>query len=179
MYPMTDTNPEMRTSSRTRHVAGRQQAKDLRLLLVVDGSEYTNRIVDFIVAIAQGRDATEAVILNVQDIRFDARLRGYQNFKKDEIEDRLINELGLPIVNSVSNWLQKAGIVSVSKIKIGDPVPTVLRCATEDDCDVIVIGESHPQGFRRWIAAATGLSLPSSLASQLIASAPMPVVVVK
>ena len=174
---MTNTGLETLTSAR--HEASRRAARSLRFLAVVDGSECTNRIVDFILAVAPRKDATEVVILNVQDRHFDARLRGYQSFKKEEIEDRLVNELGLPIVNSVNSRLQKAGVVSFAKVRIGDPVPTILRCVAEDNCDVIVIGKSRPRGLRRWIRAVTGLRLASSLAFRLISAAPTPVVVVK
>jgi nucleotide-binding universal stress UspA family protein len=176
---MPKKGSESLTAGSACHEADRRIVRSLRILAVVDGSERTNRIVDFVVAVAQNSGAMEVIILNVQDRHFDARLRGYQNFKKNEIEDRLINELGTPVVNSVNNWLQKAGIVARSKVRIGDPVPVILRCAAEDDCDVIVIGESRLQGFRHWLFATMGMRLPSSLALRLIATAQMPVVVVK
>ena len=152
--------------------------RGMRFLAVVDGSERTNRIVDFVAAIAQGKDNVEAIILNVQDRHYEARLRGYQSFKKDEIEDRLINDVGLPIVNGVAKRLGKAGIVCLSKVKIGDPLPIILRCAAEDRCDVIVLADPQPQYMRRWIRTM-GLPLVSALIARVIAAALVPVVVVK
>jgi nucleotide-binding universal stress UspA family protein len=154
-------------------------AKPLRFLVVADGRECTNRVVDFVTAVAEGRNGTEAVVLNVQDVRGNARLRGYDSFKRDEIEDRLINELGGPIVNSVTTWLQKAGVLAVPKVKIGDPVSIILDCAAENQCDAIVIGEPRPKGLRRLIWAATRLPLVSPLLAQLMARSAMPLVVVK
>ena len=127
-------------SDHFQRAARAQVAQRQRLLAVVDGTESTNRIVDFITAYGEGRTVTEAVVLNVQSKRLDARLRGYQDFKQDEIDDRLINELALPIVNSVSSRLEKAGIVCSPKAEIGDPVATILRCAAENACNVILVG---------------------------------------
>jgi nucleotide-binding universal stress UspA family protein len=154
-------------------------ANRLRFLVVVDGRECTNRVVDFVTAVAGGRNATEAVVLNVQDLRGNARLRGYESFKRDEIEDRLINDIGGPIVNSVSTWLQKAGVLSVPTVKIGDPVSIILDCAAENACDAIVIGEPRPQGLLGWIVAVTRLPLVSTRLHQLMVRSAKPLVVVK
>jgi nucleotide-binding universal stress UspA family protein len=162
-----------------RQGADQGAANQLRLLIVVDGREYTNRVVDFVTAVAAERNGTEAVVLNVQDVRGNARLRGYDSFKREEIEDRLINDLGGPIVNSVSTWLQKAGVLAVPMVKIGDPVPIILDCAEENGCDAIVIGEPRPKGFRGWITAVTRLPLVSPRLHQLMIRSAKPLVVVK
>jgi nucleotide-binding universal stress UspA family protein len=154
-------------------------ADRLRFLVVVDGRECTNRVVDFVTAVAGERSGTEAVVLNVQDLRSNARLRGYESFKREEIEDRLINEFGGPIVNSVSTWLQKAGVLAVPTVKVGDPVPTILDCAADNGCDAIVIGEPRPKGLRGWITAVTRLPLVSSRLHQLMTRSVKPLVVVK
>jgi len=153
--------------------------RGLRLLAVVDGTESTNRIVDFITAYGDGRSTTEAVVLNVQSKRLDARLRGYQDFKQDEIDDRLINELALPILNSVSGRLEKAGIRCLSKAEIGDPVMTILRCAAENACNVILVGAQPPTGIEGWLPNTIRAWLRSDLAFQLTALAPASIVVVK
>jgi nucleotide-binding universal stress UspA family protein len=151
----------------------------MRLLVVVDGTERTNRVLDYIVTLAQGRDAIEVVVLNVQSKREEARLRGYQSFKQEEVDDRLINDLGTPIVSSVCQWLDKAAIQNRSKVLIGDPVPTILQSVAEEDCDCIVIGDRRSEGIRRWIAMTAGLTLGSPPVSRLLAAANTPVVVVK
>ena len=147
----------------------------LRLLAVVDGTERTNRVLDYIVTLAQGRDAIEVIVLNVQSKSHDARLRGYQSFKQDEVDDRLINDLGTPIVGGASRWLDKAHIRHRSKVLIGEPVQIILRCAAEEDCDSIVIGDRRPEGMSGWISATLG----STPVLRLLATASTPVVVVK
>ena len=147
----------------------------LRLLAVVDGTERTNRVIDYVVTLAQGREAIEVLLLNVQSKSHDARLRGYQTFRESEVDDRLINDLGAPIVGSASRMLDQAHIQHRSKVLIGEPVQTILRYAAEEDCDSLVIGESRPEGMRGWISGALGLT-PDL---RLLATANTPVVVVK
>lgn len=154
-------------------------AKRLRLLAVVDGSEFTNHIVDFILSFAEGRSVTEVVILNVQTKRADARLRGYQTFKEEEINDRLINEFGYPIVNNVSKRLQAAGITCLSKVAIGDPFAIISECALENECDVIVVGKRFRTGVGGIIPSLLRVWLESRVTLKLVALAPTSVVVVK
>ena len=153
----------------------KQVPAPLRLLAVVDGTEHTNRVLDYIVALAQGRDAIEVIVLNVQSKREDARLRGYQSFKQEEVDKRLINELGAPIVGSTGRWLDKARIQNRSKVLIGEAVRTILQCAAEEDCDFIVIGGRPPQGIKGRILATFGWCP----ILRLLVAANTPVVVVK
>jgi nucleotide-binding universal stress UspA family protein len=166
-------------ASRGHGKSAHQAPGRLCFLVVVDGRECTNRVIDFVAAVSQGRTGTEAVVLNVQDLRPNARLRGYDSFKLSEIEDHLINEVGGPIVNSASSWLQKAGVMSVPKVKIGDPVSIILDAAAENTCDVIVVGEPRPHGIRRWVSAATRLPLVSARLAGLMSRSVIPLVVVK
>ena len=118
-------------------------------------------MVEFVTGVAAQRSGILAVVLNVQDLRGNARLRGYESFKQQEIESRLINELGGPIVNNVSTRLQKAGVLSVPAVQVGDPVSIIMDYAAENACDAIVIGEPRPKGIRSWIAAVTRLPIVS------------------
>jgi nucleotide-binding universal stress UspA family protein len=153
--------------------------KRQRLLAVVDGSEVTNRIVDFITAYGRGRQVTEVVILNVQTKRADARLRGYQSFKEAEVNDRLLSELAYPIVNSVSKRLQAVGITCLSKVAIGDPITTISKCALENDCNVIVVGERYRTGVGALIPSVLRMWLESRISLELIEHSPAAIVVVK
>jgi nucleotide-binding universal stress UspA family protein len=165
--------PPTRAAAHTRRAT--KVPAPLRLLAVVDGSERTNRVIDYIVTLAQGREAIEVLLLNVQSKSHDARLRGYQTFRESEVDDRLINDLGAPIVGSASRMLDKVHIQHRSKVLIGDPVQTILRCAAEEDCDSIVIGNHRSKGITGLISATLG----SSPVLRLLAIASIPVVVVK
>ncbi len=149
----------------------------LRILAVVDGSESANRVVDFLSTLAANGKEVETVILNVQETRSD-RLRGYDNFKRGEIEDRLRRDVAMPIANGVGRRLEKAGIRSEIRIEIGEHVETVLRCADEERCDMLVIGERSAGAIRTFLARYLHMSV-GSIAASIAVLARNPVVVVK
>lgn len=166
------------TSTAAARRRSKQLPSPLRLLAVVDGTERTNRIVNYVLAAAQAAGTTQIVVLNVQEKREDGRLRGYQSFKKDEI-DNLMNERGRSVVTSVSQVLQAGGLAASCKVKIGRPVSTILRCAVEERCDVIVIGSAGPETFPWLLREAASFAFAWSVPGRIAALAAVPVVVVK
>ncbi len=171
--------PSVAAPSLSSQAVPRPSARPLRLLAVVDGTERTNRVVDYVISAAQCRAGTEAVILNVQEKHGDARLRGYESFKQSEVDDRLMNDVGQPIVGAASRTLEKAGVETVAKVAIGRAVEEVLHCAAEAHCDAIVVGAPAATGLSRWLAAFAGVSVGTSIAGRLAAVSDIPVVVVR
>jgi nucleotide-binding universal stress UspA family protein len=149
-----------------------------RILAAVDGSESTNAVTDYLVALADGGAAMEVVVLNVQAQPENWRLRGYGSFKQDEIRDRLINDLGRPIVRGVGRKLSKAGISHRERVEIGIPAEAIIRCAEEEHCDLVIVGDPRPGVFGRWLARAAGISF-GSVAASVVQLAGTSVVVVK
>lgn len=145
----------------------------LRVLAVVDSTEATNHVVDFIASLAAHGSAIETVVLNVQSKRGDHRLRGYQAFKRHEIDDRLINDLGMPIVSGVTRRFDKLGIAAQGRVEIGEPVEVIPRCADEEHCDVVVIGEAPPNLLRRFLARALGVAFGSAASLAAVAERPV------
>jgi nucleotide-binding universal stress UspA family protein len=177
---MTMTGSEMKSRVRKASPTTRPSTAATRLptriLAVVDGTEQTNRVVEYLASLAASGGAIEVVAINVQTKRED-RLRGYESFKQHEIDDRLINDLGMPIVSGVSRRLEKAGIPTQIRIDIGDPIDTILRRSTQEHSDAIVIGEPKPGALRRWFARTLGVV--SGTAAMLSALSKVPVIVVK
>ena len=149
-----------------------------KILAAVDGSERTGRILEYLIGLTESGIPIEVVVLNVQPEPEDWRLRGYGSFKQGEIHDRLVNDLGKPIVRSVGRRLDQAEIAHKERIELGAPVETILRCANEERCNLIIVGEPHLGAIRRWFTRTTGLSF-GSVASNVVQLAEMPVIVVK
>lgn len=158
-------------------LATRPARNPYRILAVVDGTERTNYVVEFIASLASHGGAIEVVVLNVQSKRHDHRLRGYQSFKRSEIDDRLINDVGMPIVASASRRLEKLGIAAQGRVEIGEPADVILKCAAEEHCDAVVIGELQPNAFSRILIRALGVV--SGTAPSLAALSERPVILVK
>ena len=162
--------------ARRRPVAAK--ARIWKILAAVDGSERTGKIVEYLIELAAAGVAMEVVVLNVQPKPEDWRLRGYGSFKQGEIHDRLVNDLGKPIVASVGRGLDQCGITHKGRIELGEPTMVILRCANEERCDLIVVSETRPGAFRRWLTRTVRLSF-GSVASNVVQLAEMSVIVVK
>lgn len=148
-----------------------------RILAVVDGTERTNHIVDFLISLAAHGSTIEVVVLNVQSKRHDHRLRGYQSFKRREIDDRLINVIGMPIVTSVTRRLEKLGIAAQGRVEIGESTDVILKCAMKERCDLVVIGEERPGALHRFLAHSFGIVIGTS--ASLASLLECPVIIVK
>lgn len=149
-----------------------------KILAAVDGSERTNRVVDYLLSLAKKNAALNVVVLNVQNEPEKWRLRGYETFKRDEIVDRLTSDVGGPIVRGVGRRLRKAGISHNTRVEIGEPVEIIIRCAAEEGCDLIVVGEPRPGAVRRWLTQAAGITL-GSVAGDVVQLAETPIVVAR
>lgn len=153
-------------------------APAVKVLAVIDGTEQTGAVLRLAIALAAGREEAELILLSVQPEPATGRLRGYGSFKREEIEDRLVNDLGRRALASAGRTLDLAGLKHRCRVEIGAPVETILRVAAEEDCDLVLVGEPEPGPAGRWLAKASGWLL-GSLATVLTRLAPVPVVVVK
>ena len=148
-----------------------------KVLAVVDGSERTGRVLEHLLKLAANGLQMNVVVLNVQPAPEDWRLRGYISFKADEIWDRLVNDLGTPVVKGVARRLADAGIAHSEVVELGSFTESILKCQAEADCDWIVVSDRHPYALRRLALRLFGMSL--SEACELAQLAKVPVVIVK
>lgn len=159
--------------------AAKSALQPLRVLAVIDGTAQTNRILNYLADLSGSGRTLEVVVLNVQERRTDARLRGYETFKQSEIDDRLRSEVSAPIVSSAARWLDKANIDAETAIEIGDPLEAILATAIAQRCGLIAVGAPNLSRFSHWLAKAAGIVVSSSVAARLLAVSPIPVAVVR
>lgn len=150
----------------------------LRVLAVVDGTECAGRVTKCLLNLQTRNDAIEVVLLNVQPKPEVGRLRGYGSFRRTEINDRLINDLGKRVVTSAARHLDAASIAHKDRIELGGAAEAVVRCADEERCDLIVLAESKPGIVRQWLMRTTGIAT-HSVASVVIHFANIPVLIAK
>ena len=146
------------------------------MLAVVDGSESSGRVTKYLLDLHARDVAFEVVLLNVQPMPEVGRLRGYGSFRRAEIDDRLINDLGKRVVMSAARHLDAASILHKDRIELGNPADTIVRCADDEKCDLIVLAELRPGVVRQWLMRKTGLVV-GSIASVVIHLAPVPVLI--
>jgi nucleotide-binding universal stress UspA family protein len=152
--------------------------RPLRVLVVIDGSERTGRVMEFALSLAHEGRAVEAILLGTVTEPPDGRLRGYGSFKRKEVHARLKDLLGARAVAAAARRFDQAGVAHQDRVEVGAPAETILRVAGEETCDVILLSEAPVGNLRRWLCKVTGL-LVTTVATHVAQLAAIPVVVVK
>jgi nucleotide-binding universal stress UspA family protein len=150
----------------------------MKILALVDGSERTGRVLQYLLGLAKTCAPIEVVVLNVQPRPDEWRMRGYGWFKREEIRDRLTNDIGKRIVTVDKRTLDGAGIQSQTRIEIGEQVETITRCADEERADLVIVPERAPGFLRRWLLNTAHLPIGSA-ASVVLQLVSVPVVAIK
>jgi nucleotide-binding universal stress UspA family protein len=148
------------------------------VLVVIDGSERTNRVLDFAVDLAREGRGVEAILLGLVSEPPDGRLRGYGSFKRKEVHARLKDLMGARAVAAAARRLDQAGVTHKDRIEVGDPTETILRVADEEACGVVLLGDAPADALRRWLPKVTGLCV-ATVASEVAQLATIPIIIVK
>jgi nucleotide-binding universal stress UspA family protein len=178
---MTDVLGTGQSTAATSKPKARRAAKNKplpRVLAVVDGTESSGRVTKYLLDLHARSGGLDVVLLNVQPKPEVGRLRGYGSFRRAQIDDRLINDLGKRVVTSAARHLEAAGIAHKERIELGEAAETIISCAHEEQCELIVIAESRPNAFSRWLMRRTGTVI-NSVASVVIHLAHVPVLMAK
>jgi nucleotide-binding universal stress UspA family protein len=145
-----------------------------RILAAVDGSEQASSMADYIADRFGGSIATFVVVLNAQPRPQEWQTRG---IAREAIHHRL-QELGHKATGPLSERLEQAQIATKPRIEFGEPTDTIIRCAKEEGCDLIVMGAKPLGPVRRVLARSIGATW-GSVAAQVVKLSDIPVVVVK
>jgi nucleotide-binding universal stress UspA family protein len=145
-----------------------------RVLAAVDGTERASCVADYILDAARHSIATQVVVLNAQP---KPQLWQTRGMAEQAIRDRL-QELGQKAVALITERLEQAQIATKPRLELGDPAQTILRCAKEEGCDLIVMGARRLGRVRSALVRNTGVTC-GSVAAEVVKLADVPVVVVK
>ena len=118
--------------------------------------------------------ATHVVVLNAQPKPQEWQTRG---IAREAIRDRL-QELGHKATTLITERLEQAQISAKPRVELGDPADTIIRCAKEEGCDLIVMAAKRLGRVRSALVRNTGVTW-GSVAAQVVKLADIPVVVVK
>jgi nucleotide-binding universal stress UspA family protein len=140
----------------------------MKILLPVDGSEHSERVIRHVILMARSSTACEVLLLNVQEPIDAPEIRGHM--PQREIE-AMQETRGGDAMASARALLDAAGVAYVPEMVLGPVAETIARMARERQCDAIVMG-SHGAG-------ALVSALMGSVARDVIHLAPCPVTVVK
>jgi nucleotide-binding universal stress UspA family protein len=140
-----------------------------KMLVPVDGSEYSDRGVDFLIKSAQWyREAIEIHLITVQ--HHMPYGRAVSAVAGDEIR-KYHQEAGLKALESARARLDAIQMPYTFHIGVGVPAEIIVQYASKQGCDQIVMGT-------RGLGAVGGLLL-GSVATKVLALASVPVLLVK
>lgn len=146
----------------------------LRMLAVLDGSERSEAVVDYLLDLSRRGIRLDVILLNVQPQPSVWQARAP---REDTPRERLSSFRGKRVVQSASRQLEPAGITATERIEVGDAVSTIVRCAAASSCSEIVMPVSPAGPTRRWLARHARLSV-ASIAAEVAQLSPIPVVIV-
>jgi nucleotide-binding universal stress UspA family protein len=145
-----------------------------RILAAVDGSDQASSLAEYIADRYGASIATHVIVLNAQPRPREWQTRG---IARETIHDRLW-ELGHKATVPVIEQLQQAHIPSELRIELGEPADTIIRCAKEEGCDLIIMGAKPLGSIESAIVRSTGVTW-GSVAAQVVKLSDIPVVVLK
>jgi len=141
----------------------------MNILLAVDGSEYSTRVVDALLKFsARLREMPKVHVLYVHlpiPIGFATR------HVAREIVDAYYHEEGLAVVQPVVARLSQAGLEASEHVRVGSPGETIAHVASDLDCDAVWMG-THGRG-------SVTQALLGSVAARVVALAGKPVTLVR
>jgi nucleotide-binding universal stress UspA family protein len=140
----------------------------MNMLLAVDGSDCSNRAVDYLIKLVKSyREAVEVHLLNVQP-----PLPGTAgSFVSRDVIEKYHQEEAMKELRSAMAKLDAAGVKYHRHIGVGDPADTIAGYAREKGCDQILMGT-------RGMGSVSNLVL-GSVATKVIHLSPVPVVLIK
>ncbi len=141
----------------------------LNLLIAVDGSRYSDRAVDYVIARAAAtRDGAHVHLLNVQMPIAGVNVKLFISKESQHTHHR---EEGMAVLAGPRERLAQAAIAFDFHIGVGDPGQVIADYAGSKRCDEVVMG-THGRGF-------LGGVVLGSVAQKVVQLAAMPVVLVK
>jgi nucleotide-binding universal stress UspA family protein len=155
----------------------RAEILPLKVLVVVDGSERTGRVIEHVSTLASHGRPLQVVLLGVAPAPATGRLRGYGSFMQAEVHGWLKEDVRQRAVSSVARRMDHEHIAHSERIEVGDAAEAILRVASEEGVDLILLADA-PAGAIQRLLPAIGLTL-ATVAAQVVQSAKVPVVIVK
>ena len=140
----------------------------MKILLPVDGSDHSDRATRHVIAMLQGCGGHTLYLINAQAPIDAPEVRGHM--PADEIEAMQETRGGDALV-SARALLDQAGIAYTPAVLLGPLAESIVRYATEQGCDKIVMGT---RGLD-----AIGSMLMGSVTTEVLHLTQLPVTLVK
>jgi nucleotide-binding universal stress UspA family protein len=140
----------------------------MKILLAVDGSEYTKKMLDYLTTNGSLFGPAHAYTLFTAPTPLPARARAAVG---KEIVDKYYEEEATKVLNPAVKLLTKSGLDAKADWKVGNAGEAVAKFAKSGKFDLLVMG-SHGHG-------ALGNLILGSVATKVLANSEVPVLIVR
>lgn len=155
---MTENHTESRTGS----------SKVMKVLLPVDGSEFSGRAVDHLINLSRSRGPLDVHVLNVR-IPIDS---GHARMFATAAEiDAYHRDEGMEVLKPTLDRLDAEGLHYTYHVLVGHIAPTIVRFAAEGGFDEVIMGTHGRSGLTHLLLG--------SVAKDVLKQLKIPVVLVK
>lgn len=139
-----------------------------RILIATGGSPWSDAAAAYAIALAAQLRAELRVlaVLNVSGVYAMPDVLGSSELLMDSVEQQ-----GQHMLAHTTAQATDAGVPHIAILKWGNVAETILQTATEEQCDLIVLGSRGLTGFKRLMIG--------SISNAVAAKAPCPVLVIK
>ena len=139
----------------------------MKILLAVDGSPYTKKMLAYLAAHDLFSPKNEYTAFTAQLV-LPTQARSALG---DELVHKYYEDEGLRVMNPVTKFLERHGIIAKCLWKIGKPGDLIAKMADTDKFDLVVMG-SHGHGALMNLVVG-------SVATEVLAGCKVPVLVVR
>jgi nucleotide-binding universal stress UspA family protein len=119
--------------AKTSVLIAREKRQISKIILPVDGSEHSKKVVHYATILARELDV-EVALLNVQEA---------------DLPPKIMNEIGTRILSEAAG--QFKGTEPYQKLASGDPAKTIIQMAREEDYDLILMGHKGHNAVSRFL----------------------------
>jgi nucleotide-binding universal stress UspA family protein len=139
-----------------------------KVLLAVDGSDFSKRALDYVIEMAQGSETLDLHLINVQ---FPIDSGHARLFATQQEIDAYHREQGLEVLQWARDRLDEAGIAYTYHVLVGPVAQTIARFAKEQKFDKVVMGTHGRSGVTQLLLG--------SVAQNVLRRLKIPVALVK
>jgi len=138
----------------------------MKLLLPVDGSEYSLEAVRFAIRLVADGLRADVVLANVQE---PASLYELIVAHNPEVIEQVSADAGLHALLPAQALLDAAGISYESEVAQGDPAHTIVDIVERFECQLVIMGARGQSGLRS--------ALMGSVSNEVLHASPVPVLI--
>jgi nucleotide-binding universal stress UspA family protein len=138
----------------------------MKLLLPVDGSEFSLEAVRFAIRLVADGLRADVVLANVQE---PANLYELIVAHNPEVIEQVSADAGMHALRSAQALLEAAGIAYESEVAQGDPAHTIVDIVERFGCQMVIMGARGQSGLRR--------ALMGSVSNEVLHACPVPVLI--